>query len=218
MRNSNLLIAGAIGSGKSTLARALKTYSARVITLDSMDEYEGDFVALDYDEAARYFVEHRHGPFDLVCRMGQEEQYALLDLAFYAQRTEPHGPLVCIMEEATEHSTTWTIEGVVQKYYVKGRHARISTITVVQQDTDINRITKHGAACVVGFWQNYLSSSWERYFKWDQIQSLIRLEDDTEYGGYLPEPIQGRHFITSPDLPDLYSWWWERHGYIAKLS
>lgn len=222
MKNANLLIGGATGSGKSSLTRALIPLSARVIVLDPMDEYEGDFVALDFDEASEFFLQNRWNEFSLVLRAGQEEQYGLLELAFHTQSVEPHGPLVVVMEEATEHSSTWGISGTVQKYYTKGRHARISTITIVQQDTDINRITKHSAAAVVGFWQNYLSSNWERFFSWEDIQNLKRMEDDDEFlsaaaksGDYSPE--QGRHFLVSPDvISDIYEWWWSRHGYLGK--
>lgn len=216
MRNTNLLIAGATGSGKSTLTRELINLSARVIVLDPMDEYEGEMVALDFDEAGRYFIDRRWKPFSLVLRMGQEEQYAMLELAFHTQLVEAHGPLVVVMEEATEHSSTWDMEDTPHKLYVKGRHARISSITVVQQDTDINRITKHSAAAVIAFQQNYLSTTWERFFKWEEVQNLVSLSED--YGKPHKVPVQGHHFIVRPQqIEDIYEWWWERHGYIAKL-
>lgn len=216
MRNKNLLVAGATGSGKSTLVKELKRLSARVVTLDSMDEYEDGYIAIDYDDAARYLVDNRWGKFDLILRMGQEEQYAVLELLYYAQRTEPHGPAVVIMEEATEHSDTWNIEGTPHKLYVKGRHARISSITIVQQDTDINRITKHSTAALVAFRQNYLSKTWERYFKWDQVQALTMLDED--YGKPYTIPEQDHHFLVHPNqITDLYHWWREHHGWIGKL-
>lgn len=218
MRNKNLLIAGATGSGKSTLTRELVRLSARVIVHDTEDEYQDGFIAYDVDEAARYFLEMRHRDFQLVCRLPSEEMYAVFELAYHTQRVEPWGPLVAVMEEATAHSTPWDMNETVHEMYVKGRHARISNVTIVQLDTDINRITKHSTAAVVSFRQNYLSESWKRFFSWDDIQALHML--DGEYGvgaGKYLLPVQGRHFLTAHNIPDdLYTWWFDNHAWVAK--
>lgn len=214
MKNANLLVGGQTGGGKTTLSRALfDNYTARGIALDIMGhEYDGDLYAYDYEEAKNFLVARRKGPFKLVLRTSKPASYAILKLAAYIQEKEPHGPLVVVMEEATEHSTTWDIKGIVHKLYTRGRHWRISTITVVQQDTDINRITKHSSAAIAAFKQNYASDNWLRFFKWDDLQALVPLSEDT----YTPEPVQGRHFSVHPAMiTDLYTWWHDRHNWVA---
>lgn len=204
MKNRNVLIVGQIGSGKSTLTRALVDMAPRSIILDPEREYTGDAVFQDYQSAIEYFVQHRKdSSFRLVFQFEEmAEAVGLIKLAKHAQKVEDLPPLAVFLEEASEYSDTHHIDPEIADLYRKGRHWRINTVSVIQVDTDINRIVRSQSQIIVSMFQTKLSSDFLRFFTQDEILKLKTLIPGTE-------PVQDTHFRVIPRGLDLFHEWRE---------
>ena len=127
MKNGHTLIVGRSGSGKTALVRALIRRTARAIVLDRQFEYDVPadeaIYAYNFREAAAAFLQCRWQPFVLIFRPELEGDYLrLLELAEHVQATEPHGPLVLILEEAGAYADTYSIDETVRQLLNRGRH------------------------------------------------------------------------------------------------
>lgn len=219
MQSSHALLIGRSGSGKTTLAKVLLSLSARFIVLDTEHEYEipGAYVAYDLDEAIDIFVAKRRGEFGLVYRPESIEDYwSLLELVSHSQTVEPLGPIVLLTEEASRLSDTHSIPEPFRELYNRGRHKRISLLTVAQLDTDIHRITRRNSRIIVSCAQTSMSTDFQRYFSMPQVQRLRGLDTEWQSGRQITMPVQGVHFLTYPPQIDLYKAWGETHGYITE--
>jgi hypothetical protein len=215
MKNLSTLLVGMTGAGKSTIVRVLLNYSARAIICDDQMEYgdvPGAVVAYEVDQAMQLFLSMRWKPFKLVCQFEEPDDYLkIMELAEHTQKVEAHGPLVIVWEEASTHSDTHHIPDIIATLYKKGRHRRISMLTIIQSDTDIHRITRKNSPVIVSLKQTELSGNMRAKFREDEVKALVSLRDE-----WTPEPVQGRHFLVYPEGTDLYDIWWQYHGYIVK--
>jgi hypothetical protein len=218
-RNGHTLLVGRSGSGKTRAVRELLKLTACAIVLDPEFDYDPDpgddwHVCYELDAAVSYFLRHRWGSFVLVFRPDDPATYGqLLAVAVHAQKTEPHGPLVIVLEEASKYGDTWSVETFVRAAYNKGRHLRLSVLTVIQVDTDFHRVARHNSRWIVSFAQHKVSGDFERYFDRATLEGLHSLDvgDEFERVGGVPE--QGRNFVVHPPGVDLYREWYEAHGY-----
>lgn len=218
MRTGHTLIVGRTGSGKTAVARALIRRSARAIVLDREHEYDidGADTAYSFAEAADILLERRHGEFVLVFRPDLEGDYIrMLLLASHVQSTEPHGPLVIVIEEASHYSDTYNVEGIVRELYNAGRRRRITMVSVIQVDTDIHRVSRRNSRIIVSMAQNWLTGEMQSKFDLETVQQLRPLELERQW---IPEPVQNVHFAVYPPAIDLYAWWAEMHGYLLEAD
>lgn len=208
MKNRNVLIVGQIGSGKSTLTRKLIELAPRVVILDPEWEYgsEADVKAgnvfRDYRAAIQHFVQHRKSErFRLIFQFDEQSQaLGLVQLIKHAQKVEELPPLALVLEEASEYSDTYHICPEIADLYRKGRHWRINTVSVIQVDSDINRVVRSQSQIVVSMFQTKLSSDFQRFFTQQEIMKLQTLTPGTV-------PKQDLHFKVIPRGIDLFSEW-----------
>ncbi len=188
--------------------------AARVIVLDRKMEYDTrDSVACyDFAEFAHEFLARRFGSFCITFRPSLETDYGrAMELARYVQKTEPHGPLVLVLEEASNYGDQSGVDDNVRQLYNAGRHERISMLSIIQVDTDFHRVARYGSEIVCLFYQHKLSGDMQSMFKLDDVMRLTSLKHD-----YTEWPEQGKHFLTYPDDVDLYETWHESHSYLLK--
>lgn len=187
--------------------------SARVIVLDRKLEYDppGALYAYSMREFADLFMAHRWEPFALVFRPRMESDYGrAMELARSVQQSEPHGPLVIVLEEASNYGSASGVDETVRQLYNAGRHERISMLAVIQVDTDFHRVARYGSEVIVTFRQHKLSADMQSMFALEQVAALRTLKED-----FTHEPEQGVHFLTYPSDVDLYETWIDAHGYIV---
>lgn len=215
MRNCHALVLGRTGTGKTTLSKALVRLTARCIVLDRKWDYDGIPGAVEcynFAEAARELLARRWGEFCILYRPEIESDYdRLLQLARHIQRTEPHGPLVVVLEEAAMYGNASGVDETIRQLYNAGRHERISVLTIVQVDTDFHRVSRYNSELIITLYQHKLSGDMQSMFNLDDVKALKSLKAP---GEYTPEPVQGRHFLVYPDNVDVYDYWLETHGYI----
>lgn len=212
MRNLHTLIVGRTGSGKTTLARALVRMAARVVVLDRKMEYDTreSIACYSFAEFADTFMSLRFGAFCISFRPSLESDYGrAMTLVRAVQRSEPHGPLVLTLEEASNYGNQSGVDENVRQLYNAGRHERISMLSIVQVDTDFHRVARYGSEIVCTFYQHKLSGDMQSMFKLDDVMQLTSLKHD-----YTEWPEQGRHFLTYPDDIDLYEQWADAHNFI----
>lgn len=227
MQNLHTLVAGRTGSGKTLLAKALILLTARAVVFDRLHEYNlpRAFVAYSLQEAVNHFLTNRAGFLRLVCRFEEPEDYLqLLELVEHTQRVEPLGPIVVLLEEASQYSETHVIDERIRRVYNAGRHLRISLLTVIQVDTDIHRVTRRNSQVIVSCAQNGLSVDMQRYFNWYEVEAITPLSAQgvaarlprTSAGE--PMPVQDFNYLVYPDHIDLYETWWQAHGFIYQSA
>lgn len=219
MINQNTLIVGRTGSGKTVLVKALLALTARAVVLDCKWEYSvhGAHISYTLRDAVAYFLRHRWGPFILVCRFERNPDYLrILEIAEHAQKTEPHGPVVFVVEESTRYMGRGSIPEFWSDLYTQGRHRRISLLTIVQFDTYIDHMVREQSEVWVMCAQHGISGPMKARFDERAVSELVSLREEWQNGNRVTEPVQGRNFLVYPDHHDLYDEWVKLHGWIAE--
>lgn len=210
MRNCHTLIIGRTGTGKTVLAKALIKLAARVVVLDRKWEYDGSHVCYSFEEFADVLLVVRARDFCIVLRASDENDWdRAMELARYVQQSEPHGPLVIVLEEASNYGTANSVAETVRQLYNAGRHERISMLAVVQVDTDFHRTARHGSELIVTMYSHKLSGDMLTMFEPEMTRRLVSL--GVEFTHW---PVQGRHFLVYPDTADLYARFSDAHNYL----
>lgn len=205
-RNLHTLIVGPSSSGKTLLARQLIGLAARVVVCDREHEYNGirrAHYAYTLRDACTLFLALRWEFFCLVVQLEDDEEYLkLLELLEYTQRTEPAGPLVIVLEEASHYGNINTIAPIVRDLYNKGRHRRISLLSIVQVDTDLHRVARSNSRIIVAMKSHKLSGDMRNWFEPEDVAGLSSPAEN-----FTPQLVQGRHYLVHPPGIELVPAW-----------
>jgi type II secretory ATPase GspE/PulE/Tfp pilus assembly ATPase PilB-like protein len=213
LTNCNVLVIGSPGSGKSVLAKALLARVPRSVVFDPMAEYfpvketTAQLITNSADEAIGFLADCYDEDFSLVYRTdgyATVEEYDLICQMIERMQQEPAaGPLALAMEEASTFSTTTTIGDQIRRIHNMGRKWGISVLSIIQVDTDAHRILRANAHVVVAMRQMKLSTDMRRLFRQQDVTKL----EGMDQGGYVPVPIEGRHYLLAPLGADLFGQW-----------
>lgn len=216
MRNLNLAIIGQIGAGKTQMVKRLLGRASRVVVLDPLCDYEEGTVIESFEEAARFWVQHRRDKkFTLIFRGRAGVSFSddanaltpfryLLRLIAHSQRVDKLPPLALILEESTfyaERNNPWN---EVKAIYLYGRRWKINTISVAQSDVDISTQVRRNSQAIIALRNVKPSADFARYFG-DDLNRMAELEK------VLPtsKPQNGKHYLTYPPGMDVLREWEE---------
>lgn len=224
MNNAHTLLVGQTGAGKTVLAKHLIARTARAIVHDMNMDYS-DMAGLPHvyyeselDDAIELLLnrDFRFGRFVLIFQSyDNAEQMALLEFAEKMQETEPHGPLVNVIEESSYYSSTHDIDPTIERIYNMGRRLRMSLLTIIQVDTSIHRVTRFNSKWIVSVKQNKLSTDLQTIFEREEVRAL---QTPLPMAWNQQTPKQGVNFLVYPDTVELFPAWSAAHGYLYRAT
>jgi len=213
-RNFSILSTGMIGSGKSQLAHRFLKLSPRAIVFDPQSEYTIPAFR-SFDEGAQFLVDYRDKDFQFAIQPpdslnsleGFERYYmSWIDLIYHAQIEDPdRPPIALILDEASYYiGTSHNVPSEVQRLFTKGRHAKISIITIVQRFTQAAPILRDQSHAWIILRSKSLPSELKDRLAKEEIETIPSLRPLTPR----IRPKFGVHYVTdlgeSVDVFDLW--------------
>lgn len=197
MNNLNIMVMGQTGAGKTSFAKWLLSFTPRAFLFDPLDDYEDGAIFYDFKEASDFWLSNLEADYHLIYRGERETYPAWLDMLYETQRRMDLPPLAIFMEESSFYSSSHVIPPELDAIYTKGRRQKISVVTVVQRDTQINPVIRAQSPLWVTMRQRKFSTDTKQLFTGEELDRIPNLETFTPVSG---NPIEGTHYI--PDQPD----------------
>lgn len=173
-----VLVLGQTGTGKSTLTKIIRKKFHRVITLDPMEEYEGQ-VMNSYDEFIDFFLNEPPRSFNLVLRFTTQEE-----ILYTFKSVWDIQDVLFVVEEIELYLDPRDPNEDFDRLISFGRHHNIHLLGISRRFVEIS--TKFRAQCTSIF-----------TFK----QFLRRDLDALEDMGFDPERVKNLQGVTYPNAP-----------------
>lgn len=208
MNNTNIMVLGQTGAGKSNLSRYLLRLTPRAFILDRKGEYQDGAVFTDFSECLSFFKQHMEKDWHIIYHPRESsditmEFVAWMDILWAAQNEFDLPPLGLFIEEASFLSSTHNVEKSVEKIYTLGREPQISTVTISQRDTQINKLLRTQTHMWVTLRQRNPSSDVKEVFTSEDLEKMPKLKT------LMPKtvPKYGVHYLTDLGDVELGKFW-----------
>jgi hypothetical protein len=181
-----VLVLGQTGTGKSTLTKIIRKKFHRVITLDPMEEYEGQ-VMNSYDEFIDFFLNEPPRSFNLVLRFTSEEE-----ILFTFRSVWEIQDVLFVAEEIEQYLDPRDPDEDFDRLISFGRHHNIHLLGISRRFVEIS--TKFRAQCTSiftfkQFLKRDLDALEDMGFDPEQVKALENVK-------YPNPPINGTNFLT----------------------
>ena len=206
MNNRNVVLIGMTGAGKTVYAKNMLAVTPRAVVLDIQGEYEDGEVFYDWRESVDFWRAHMAEDWHIIFRgEDRSEHLAWIDILTQAQNDRDLGlpPIGLFVEESSYYSDTHVIPSVLDRVYTKGRHGRISVVTVVQRLTQIHPIIRDMSPVWISFRVRSAPGVLREKFPSEDLERLPYLE--TLIPNVRPE--YGKHFLTDTGEVDPLAGW-----------
>lgn len=209
MNNTNIMLLGQTGAGKSNMSRYLLRQTPRAFVLDRKGEYDDGAVFTDFSECLAFFKEAMEKDSWHIIYFPRDSEdvttefVAWLDILWTAQNEYDLPPLGLFIEEASFLSSTHNVDRAVEKIYTLGREPKISTVTISQRDTQINKLLRTQTHMWVSMRQRNPSSDVKEVFTSEDLEMLPKLKT------LMPRtvPKYGVHYLTDLGDMEVVSFW-----------